>query len=669
MATRVASFRIFSSWQMRRCGGSQEPRGCAVTLLSAQDLKKAFGPQTILDGASFSVDADERLGLVGINGSGKSTLARVLAGIEHPDSGDVVARRDANIAYLAQEPRFDPALSARAIVLSGLGAWSAAKDAYDDASQSLASGNHSDALLAAQSKAAADVERLGGWDVAHRAEAMLDHLGVRNHDALVGTMSGGEKRRVALAKILVSRPDLAILDEPTNHLDIDTVEWLERYLVEEHRGALLLITHDRYVLNRVVTRTLEIDRGKVFSYEGGYEEYLEAKSERLAQMERSEQNRQNFLRRELEWLRRKPKARTGKQKARIDRAEAAKAVQKPRDVGTVRLTVESKRTGKTLLDARELSIELGGRTLVKDFTMSLVKGERIGIVGPNGAGKTTLLRTFLGTLPPTRGEVILGQNTEVAYFDQARTGLDDNLSIFDNVADGKSRVTVNGHTMDVRTWLERFLFDPSKQTQPVGALSGGERARVVLAKLLLKPANLIVLDEPTNDLDVATLASLEELLVEMDGTALVVTHDRYFLDRVATGILAFEEGGRVVKYEGDYSTYRTLRDEAEKAKLEEEVARKASIKPEPASNQARNSKKRALTYGERLELEGLPSKIESEEALARALEATLAEPSTYSDANVNVQALVKELEEKKQLVHSLLGRWEELELKKEQGDS
>lgn len=639
-----------------------------MTLLSAQDLKKTFGPQTILDGVSFSIDADERIGLVGINGSGKSTLARVLAGIEQADGGAVVARRDANIAYLAQEPKFEPHMSARAVVLSGLAAWSRAKEAYDEASSSLSSGKASDALLAAQSAAAADVERLGGWDVAHRAEAMLDHLGITKHDALIGTMSGGERRRVALAKILVSRPDLAILDEPTNHLDIETVEWLEKYLLEEHRGALLLITHDRYVLDRVVTRTLEVDRGRVFSYDGGYEEYLEAKAERLAQADRAEQNRQNFLRTELEWLRRRPKARTGKQKARIDRAESAKAVQKPRDAGTVRLTVESKRTGKTLLDTRDLSVALGGRTLFKDFTMSLVKGERIGIVGPNGAGKTTLLRTMLGTLAPTSGEVILGQNTEVAYFDQSRTGLDDALSIFDNVAEGKSRVTVNGHTMDVRTWLERFLFDPSKQTQPVGALSGGERARVVLAKLLLRPANLIVLDEPTNDLDVATLASLEELLVEMDGTALVVTHDRYFLDRVATGILAFEEGGRLVKYEGDYSTYRALRDEAAKERAET-ASQKVSAKSDVAASQARNTKKRALTYGERLELEGLPEKIEAEEAGVRAREATLADPNTYADASINVQTLVKELEEKKELVQSLLTRWEELELKKEQGDT
>lgn len=644
-----------------------------MTLLSAQELRKTFGPQTILDGASFSIDAGERVGLVGINGSGKSTLARMLGGLELPDTGQIVTRRDAAVAYLSQDPQFASGMTARQIVLSGLRAWTEAKKKYEEASDALSRGDgDTDRWLTIQSDAGASVERFGGWDMAHRAEAMLDHLGIMRHDMVVDTMSGGERRRVALASILVSRPDLAILDEPTNHLDIDTVEWLERYLVEEHKGALLLITHDRYVLDRAVTRTLEIDRGRVFSYDGGYEEYLEAKTERLAQMSRTEQNRQNFLRRELEWLRRQPKARTGKQKARIDRAETAKAVERPREDGRVKLTLEAARTGKTLLEAKELRLDIGDRTLVRKFDMSLVKGERIGIVGPNGAGKTTLLRAFLGMIPPTSGEVVMGQNTEVAYFDQSRTGLDDSKSIFENVSEGKMRVTVNGFTMDVRSWLERFLFDPSKQTQPVGALSGGERARVAMAKLLLKPANLIVLDEPTNDLDVATLSSLEELLVEMDGTALVVTHDRYFLDRVATSILAFEGDGRVVKYAGDYTTYRKLRD-AQQASQSQSVTKSASPSKAPAPEVAgatKVAKKRAaLTYGERLELESLPAKIESTDARILELEKTLADPATYADTTIDVQSVVKNLETARASASQLMSRWEELETKKEQGDS
>ncbi|MBK8171399.1 MAG: ABC-F family ATP-binding cassette domain-containing protein [Sandaracinaceae bacterium] len=645
-----------------------------MSLLSAQELRKTFGPQTILDGVSFSIEAGERVGLVGINGSGKSTLARMLGGLELPDTGLIVTRRDASIAYLSQDPQFAAGLTAREIVLSGLKLWSAAKEKHDQASDALSRGEGDvDTWLSIQSTAGADVDRLGGWDMAHRAESMLDHLGIARHDARVETMSGGERRRVALASILVSRPDLAILDEPTNHLDIDTVEWLERYLVEEHKGALLLITHDRYVLDRAVTRTLEIDRGRVFSYEGGYEEYLESKMERLEQADRAEQNRQNFLRRELDWLRRQPKARTGKQKARIDRAVSARDAPKLTHEGRVRLTVESSRTGKTLLDTRDLQLDIAGRTLVRDFTMSLVKGERIGIVGPNGAGKTTLLRALIGTLQPTAGEIQIGQNTEIAYFDQARSGLDDKQSIYENVSEGKMRVTVNGFTMDTRSWLERFLFDPSKQTQPVGALSGGERARVALAKLLLKPANLIVLDEPTNDLDVATLSSLEELLVEMDGTALVVTHDRYFLDRVATAILAFEGDGRVVKYQGNYTTYRALRDAAaaEKAALTSAVSKsKGASKAPPANNEGSSAKKKsALTYGERLELESLPSNIETTDVNIRKLEEKLADPATYTNVTLDVQALVKELEQKRNEAARLLTRWEELETKKEQSDS
>ncbi|HVY44511.1 MAG TPA: ABC-F family ATP-binding cassette domain-containing protein, partial [Minicystis sp.] len=461
---------------------------------------------------------------------------------------------------LDQDPRFPPELTARAVVVEGLAAWSDAKRRHDRASEALAAGGgDAAALLAAQTDAAADVERLGGWDMEHEVERVLDHVGVRGVDAPIGALSGGDRRRVALARILVARPALAVLDEPSNHLDMDTIAWLEAHLADEFPGAVLLITHDRALLDRVVDRTIELDRGEVHAYDGGYEAYLEAKAERLAHEARTEANRQNFLRTELEWLRRQPKARSTKQKARIQRAEAAKAAPAPVVDRAATLSFEGVRSGKTVVELKGVTLAPYGSPLVKDLEFSLVPGERVGVVGPNGTGKTTLIRAILGEIAPTKGEVVVGKNTVIAYFDQHRADLDDDKSILENVADGRARVDVAGQSLDVRGYLERFSFDYAKQRQPVGSLSGGERARAALAKILSRGANLLILDEPTNDLDLTTLAALEGMLVELRGSALVVTHDRWFLNRVATSVLAFEGEGKVVRYAGGWDAYREQR--------------------------------------------------------------------------------------------------------------
>lgn len=635
-----------------------------MPVLVAQDITKAYGQKTILDHVSLSIHAGERVGLVGSNGSGKSTLARILAGLEVPDGGTVAVRREASVAYLAQEPVLDANLTARAIVTEGLGAWFLAKTNHDALSARIASGeSHSDKLLAEQADAAAQIERFGGWDLMHRVEEILGHLGIERPDALTGQLSGGDKRRVALAKILVSPPTLLILDEPSNHLDVETIAWLEKYLVEEFSGALLVVTHDRYLLDRIVDRTLELHRGAVHSYDGGYETYLEAKAERMALEARTEQNRQNFLRGELEWLRRQPKARTTKQKARIQRAESAKDARPQRAERTARLVTEASITGKTLAELRNVTVEIADRTLVRDMNLTILAGERIGIVGRNGTGKTSLIRTILGELPPARGSVILGKNTKVGYFDQHRSGLDEDASVYDNVAATGNKIELGGQPIEVRSFLERFAFDPHAQRQPVRSLSGGERARVALARMLADKHGLLILDEPTNDLDLPTLSALEEMLTDYEGSALVVTHDRWFLDRVATSLLVFEGNGQVVRYAGGYSDYLQQRAAAESAR--EEASRiaaetKAVTKDKPPP---KNAKTKGLTWAEQREFDTILERIEVAEREVSDCEQALADPALYAARAAEVPAMTRKLDEAKARAATLMARWEELEQK------
>ncbi|MBX3184272.1 MAG: ABC-F family ATP-binding cassette domain-containing protein [Polyangiaceae bacterium] len=665
-----------------------------MPLLTAKGLTRQYGSQVVLAGVDLHIRRGERIGLVGNNGSGKSTLARILAQREEPDAGQVAQRRETRLVYLEQEPRFDPELTATQAALLGLGPWGAALARYHAACHALEAGGDSTTLLTAQAEAASEVERLGGWEPARQAESLLSAFGLERLEGLMGQLSGGERRRVALAQALLSAPDLAILDEPTNHLDADTIEWLERYLLEQYRGALLLITHDRYVLDRVVERTVELDQGQLYSYAGGFSAYLEGKAERQALTARAESNRQNLLRRELEWLRRQPKARGGKQKARASRAEAARDAGPPQEERRADLKLSTTRLGSRVIDLDDVTLEVGGRALVQGLSLKLTRGMRLGIIGPNGAGKTSLVRAILGELPVSAGTLRVGDNTRIAYFDQARSGLEDEKSVLENVAPGSDWVDWNGNRVSVYSYLERLLFPPDRQRTPVGALSGGERARVALAKLMLGEANVLILDEPTNDLDITTLASLEELLVELRAVTLVVTHDRYFLDRVATDLLVFEQepsGERVVRhYVGGYTTYQRLRRErrAEESRAEEGQQLSKTGKPTTgASGVARAGDSegtvgavsasksdnlsdqpgapalalKKLTYAERKELDGLGALIEAAEAAEAALKAEVADPETYKSRAAEVPELTMRLAAATAEVERLMARWEELE--------
>ncbi len=632
-----------------------------MPVVTAIDIARSFGVHKVLDGVSVSIHRGERVGVVGVNGSGKSTLGRILAGVDTPDLGTVTCRRDAKVLYLDQSPRLPNQSSASDVALSGLEEWCAARARYEEAGRraAAASGDELGAATHDQAQASEDLERFGGWDLVHRAESILGHLGIEDPECDVAEMSGGEQRRVALARVLIAKPDLLVLDEPTNHLDVDTVAWLEGYLIESHEGAVVLITHDRYLLDRVASRTIEIARGKATSYDGGYETYLQVRAERAAQEERTERNRQNFLRTELEWLRRQPKARTGKSKSRIQRIESAVGQERVAEQGVAQIAAEEARSGKTILELDSVGIEFGGRTLVRGLELHLTAGERIGVVGANGCGKSTLLRCVTGEMEPTSGRIVRGANTRVAYLDQARTTLDDAETVRTNVIGDLASVTVGGLELTPRSYLERFLFDDSGQRSIVGTLSGGERARVALAKMLASPANLMVLDEPTNDLDIATLAALEAFLLEFGGTTIVVTHDRYFLDRVATSILGFEEDGVVYRFHGAYSNY--LVDRARRSAPTNGADKAAGRK-----DLRRRESREKLSYKEERELASLPDQIESLEAKVGETEKLLADPAIYADRVAEVVGLTDELAKAKDEVERLIARWEELETKKEQ---
>ena len=634
-----------------------------MPIVDASGIEKSYGARRVLAGVDLTLDAQDRVGLVGRNGCGKSTLARILAGRETPDAGRLAFGREASVEHLAQEPELPAGMTARDVVLSSLEEWNAARRRHDELTAKLSQAVHDTADLAGeQARAGEEIERLGGWNRLHEAEAIMSSLGMADPSRRVETLSGGERRRVALARVLVGSPSLAILDEPTNHLDVGTIEWLEDYLLHRFRGALLLITHDRYVLDRVTTRMVEVEDGALTSYRGGYGAYLEARAERAAHAERAERNRQNFLRRELEWLRRQPKARGTKAKARVDRAEEALAQDAPKQQREARLQLDASRQGKTILGLAALTLEREGVRLVEGLDLQLSAGQRLGVIGPNGVGKTTLLLAIQGELEAASGSLELGRNTRVGTLDQHRSGLDPEQSVGEALGE-RSGVEVAGQTMSVAAYLERFLFDRSQQRVRVGSLSGGERARVCLAKLLAEQRNLLLLDEPTNDLDVSTLAALETMLVEFPGSAIVVSHDRWFLDRVATSILSFEGGGRVELHAGNYSAYRERQMNRAPSAADSGRTAVAKEASKQAPRRSEGGTARKLSYKEQRELDGLLDVIAAAEERAAAVEAELANPETYrgEDGGEQVAALKRELDQTREQVEELTARWEELE--------
>ena len=635
-----------------------------MNLLSLENVSKTFGIKPLFDAVSFGLEDGDKIGVIGANGSGKSTLLKVIAGEEQPDGGRVVIANGKVVTYLSQNPPYDPEQSVHDAVFAGnseaLRQKLALLGEYEAACAALAEqGGTDEKLLGRVADLAQQLETSGAWQLENDAKAMLAELGLSDLRAPMRTLSGGQRKRVALAHSLLIKPDLLILDEPTNHLDAETVEWLERYLAT-FNGGLLLVTHDRYFLDRVTNRIIEINRGRVQRFDGNYAYYLEKKQEQEERQAVEAQKLKQMARRELEWLRRGPKARTSKAKARIDRAneliaQSRQAAAEIADKKTLELAFESSRLGKKILGLHDIHKQYGERVLLTDFSYQFKRGDRIGIIGANGAGKTTLLEIIAGRLQPDAGQVEMGETVVLGYYDQEAREFDESQRLIDYIKDVAERIqTVEGDWITASQMLERFLFAPAMQYQPIATLSGGERRRLYLLRVLMSAPNLLLLDEVTNDLDIPTLVALEEYLESFPGCVVVVSHDRYFLDRTIDYIFRFEGGGRVREYPGDYSLFVEIRDR-EKA---EAAAVQAAAKPRPEkSAPPEASGKRKLSFKEKRELEELESRIAAAEARKLDAEAELA--ANGSD-HVLVQQLYAELETLNGTLDRDMERWAEL---------
>jgi ATP-binding cassette subfamily F protein uup len=617
------------------------------TIASATELVVKFGTQVVLDQASVTILEGERIGLVGRNGSGKSTFLQIAAGVMTPDAGEMNLRRDLVVGYMPQMFELDETATVHENILAGAQRVLDLVAEYETAPpESARSG-----LLLEQ------IEHFDGWNLEHRIRSLITNLHAPNEERAVATLSGGEKRRVALCRALLARPDFLILDEPTNHLDTGSIEWLEDFLAR-YAGTCLFVTHDRYFLDRVATRVVELSGGKFFSYDGNYTDYLLARAERAAVKEMQEHKRQKFLKRELAWVRKAPRARRTKSVDRVERYFEMAAQAGPEEELDVDLIIPpAPKLANRVIELREVSMELGGRRLIDNLSLNLATGERLGIVGRNGLGKSTLLKIMLGQVEPTSGVVEIGARTEINYVDQNRLLLDDTKTVWEEVGEGSEYVRLGEESITLRSYLRRFLFTEERINTKIDQLSGGERSRVLLAKILKRGGNVLILDEPTNDLDLGTLRLLEEALVAFQGNVIVVSHDRYFLNRVCTAILAFEGEGAARYTVGNYDYYLEKRVVAGIADPSTPAPRKPVGIRDPGDNRA---KPRKLKWKEERELEGMEAMILGAEAEVVRMEEIFTAPNFYATHAADWERLEGELRTARKRVAALYERWAEL---------
>ena len=612
-------------------------------MLTAHTISVRFGEQIVLRGATLSIHQNDKIGLIGNNGSGKSTFLRALAGLIQPDTGTISRRRDLMIGYLSQDFQLDPAKSVYDNILDG------AHDVIDILREYEALPYTSERRHLLESQ----IRHRDGWNLENRIEAAMHSLNVPEKTRDIRTLSGGERRRVALCKAIIARPDLLLLDEPTNHLDTESIEWVEEFL-NTFPAACLFVTHDRYFLDSIANRIVELSDGVCFSHTGNYGDYLIDKAEREAQQETEEKKRKSFLRRELEWVRKGPRARRTKSKSRLQKYfemvdeggyEAEQEVEL--------IIPPATPLGSKILNLKNLGAAQGGRQLFEGLTLHFTKTRKLGIIGRNGLGKTTLLRIILGELPPAGGEVDRGENISINYVDQSRVSVDNDNTVLQEIGEGREWLLLGEERITVWRYLRRFLFEDDRMNAKVGSLSGGERSRLLLAKILKNGGNFLILDEPTNDLDLATLRILEEALVAFDGCVIAVSHDRYFLNRVCNGILAFEGQGVVHFSEGDYDYYIDKRDARLAAATPPSTPRKEGLRVKPPSTK--------LKWKEAKELETIEDDIMRAEAVVEKIESLFSAPDFYTQRGEQTARLREEFASAKAEVERLYARWHELE--------
>ena len=626
-----------------------------MALVNLQDVNVSFGGPLLLEGVAFSIDRGERVCLVGRNGAGKSTIMRLIAGEVKSDGGKIVYQQGVRITLLTQEVPHALVGSVFDVVSSAFGEQGQLLAAYHHVSSKLAH-DHSEKLMAELEDVQHRFESAGGWQMQQRVEEILTRLQLPE-DAEFSELSGGLKRRVLLAKALAGQPDLLLLDEPTNHLDIDSISWLEEFLFS-FGGTLLFVTHDRALLQKLATRIVDLDRGRLTSWPGSYQTYLELKQAALDAEVVENAKFDKKLATEEVWIRQGVKARRTRNEGRVRALKELRRTRSQRRevTGAARMQMqEAERTGKLVIEAQNVSYGYNDRPVIRDFSTTIIRGDKVGIIGPNGSGKTTLLKILLGELKPQKGMMRLGTNLEVAYLDQHRAQLDDEKTVQDNIANGSDHVTINGNRRHVIGYLQDFLFAPARARSPVKVLSGGERNRLLLAKLFTKPSNVLVLDEPTNDLDIETLDLLEELLMDYPGTVLLVSHDRAFINNVVTSTLVLEGNGKVNEYVGGYDDW--LRQS--RRKIEASVV-PVKIDEKKAAPSPQREKSRKLTFKEQKELEALPKRIEELETEQQQIIAVMADPAFYRESGKKVIETTARLEAvEKELVESY-ARWESL---------
>jgi len=627
-----------------------------LNLLTAENISKSYSEKILLDNISLGINEGDKIGLIGINGAGKSTLLKIIAEVEYPDTGKMTKANGIKIEYLPQNPEFQPGATVLEQVFKGSSPVMEVLRDYEYTLQ-LVNENPEDAsyrdkLLKLTSK----MESLQAWTIESEAKSILSKLGINVFSARVDTLSGGQRKRVAMAGALIGQVDLLILDEPTNHIDNDTVDWLEKYL-NTRKGALLMITHDRYFLDRVSNRIIELDNGKLYSYQANYSKYVEIKLERDEQEQASYIKHKNLYRRELEWIRRGAQARSTKQKARIQRFEQLSDVSAPTVHGDVSITVGSSRLGRKIIELYDLNKSYDDKILIEDFNYIVLRDDRIGIIGPNGSGKSTLLNIISGRLKPDYGRVEIGETVKIGFFTQESEGMKEDQRVIDYIREEAEYLETSDGTASASQMLDKFLFPPSVQWTPVSKLSGGEKRRLYLLRILMGAPNVLLLDEPTNDLDIKTLTILESYLDDFPGVVIAVSHDRYFLDRVVDKTFSFEGNGNIRIYEGNYSFYK---ESLSSTSVNTEIGDKKKVKIDKdvisSDNGTENKRERALkfSYKEQKEYEQIDGVISS---LEEELEKLEKEINASSADFVRLQELITEKESLENKLNETMERW------------